>query len=275
MGGCVYDFLVNTASDEQADSALLRFAFGLARQHGAHLTGLQVIAYDASLLIVPDALIVLDREERAAKGRDAWWQALCIERGVPGTWEVHRGFYQSVVARRASLADLVLGSLGGRGATPQYGGSLLGRSLFAEAVPVLLVPREWPGKRGVRRIVIAWNGSAEAARAVRTASPLLARATKVFVLDGETSAGNAGDGPRRPPPLPLKAWLERHGIVGNWQRIESRQVGGRGIHDLATGLKADLLVMGAWGHTRMGEWLLGGVTRYMLRNGRLPLLLAH
>ena len=269
----MYDFLVDLEG-KPGEESLLRFALALARQHEAHLTGVKVIAYDATLLAIPEPLQLLADEERVALARRDWWEASCREHGVQGTWEVHRGFHRAVIARRASFADLVLGRLAGRNPLGFDVPDLLERPLFADAVPVLLVPRDWVGEGGVRRIAIGWNGSVEAARAVKAATPLFARADEVIVLDGSPGTGEPAQ-PAHPVPLSLAAWLQHHGIAARWQPLGQARDAGSALHEQAGAAGADLLVMGAWGHARAGEWLLGGVTRHMLGNSRLPLLLAH
>ncbi|WP_049620977.1 universal stress protein [Frateuria defendens] len=259
---------------QRDEAALLRFAFGLARRHRAHLTGIRIVALDAMLIALPDALTVLEDEERIARSRHDWWLEQCRRHGVEGDWEVHRGFYPNVLARRASLSDLILGSLSARDANvlPGLGLGLLGRTIVIDSAPLLLVPDTWEGGHGgVEKIAIAWNGSAEAARAVRAALPLLAAAKEIVVLDGEQPA----QADEHHPALPLRAWLARQGLASQWLPLAAAGDKGEAILAKAAEAKADLLVMGAWGHSRMSELLLGGVTRYALQHSRLPLLLAH
>jgi len=258
------------------DSALLRFAFSLARQHQAHITGLQVVTLDALIFALPEALLVLADEEANAWRREEGWLALCRTHGVQGSWQVERGVYQAVMARRAVFSDVVVGNLVSGSGSSVNSSSLLGRSLLAEAVPVLLVPDDWQGPAVAERIMIAWNGSLESARALKAALPLLERASSVVLLDGEP----AKDDPKkrqghRRPSLPLREWLQRRGIMVSWRVLDGAGHEPSFVHDVATECKADLVVMGAWGHLRASEWLLGGVTRYMLRHSRVPLLLAH
>lgn len=271
----MHDLLVDV-DGRQGDSALLRFAFSLARQHRASITGLQVVALDALVLALPEALLVLEDEVKQAWERQHWWKALCDQHGVRGSWEVERGFYQSVMARRAVLSDVVLGGLDHLGASTSNAVALVNRSVLAEAIPMLLVPDEWMGSGRVRRVLIAWNGSVEGARAVRASYPILARASQVIVLDGEAIGHDTDDGSTALlSPLPLRGWLERRGVHTHWQPCVESHDTGRFILEVAKEREVDLIVMGAWGHLRIGEWLLGGVTRYVLGHSRFPLLLAH
>lgn len=264
------EFTVNI-DDGEIDSSLIRFAFGLARQYDAHLTGLQIIALDTTLLVLPDALIVLDEEEEGANRRRDWWHELCRWHGVDGSWEVGRGYYPTVVARQASLSDLMIGRLSAKETFPLSGLNPLGRSLFAGSVPMLLVPRPWAGHSGLHSVAIAWNGSVEGARAVKAALPLLRGAEKIVVLNGEGTSNTGGHSLS----LPLRSWLERQNLPAQWQSTDAGEEYGKAIHDQAKAAEADLLVMGAWGHSRMSEWILGGVTRHMLVHSEIPMLLAH
>lgn len=271
----MHDLIVDVGN-RQSDSALLRFAFSLARQHGAGITGLHVVALDTLALALPEALSFLDDEAREAWERRDWWLTLCEQHGVSGSWEVVRGFYQSVMARQAVLADLVIGSLDNHHALSSAAVGLLGRSVFAEAVPMLLVPEQWEGSGRVRRIVIAWNGSVEAARAVRASYPLLGRAAEILVIDGEPKESDAGHREGVPVArLPLRDWLKHRNIRARWRPCAADDPVGPSIHQWASEAEADLIVMGAWGHLRVGEWLLGGVTSHMLSHSEIPLLLAH
>jgi nucleotide-binding universal stress UspA family protein len=264
------EFTVNIDTRE-IDSTLIRFAFGLARQYNAHLTGLQIVALDTTSLVLPDALIALDEEEHDANGRRDWWRELCRGHGVDGSWEVVRDYYQNAIARQASLSDLMIGRLSAKDTFPLLGLNPLSRSLFEGGIPMLLVPEAWASHPGVQKVAIAWNGSVEAARAVKTALPLLRKAEKITVLDGE----DVSDTGKHRASLPLREWLERQHLPVQWQSIDAVQGNGKAIHEQVKAMGADLLVMGAWGHSRMSEWILGGITRYMLQHSDVPLLLAH
>lgn len=265
------EFLVDIDPDRD-DTALLRFAFALARQHGARLTGLQVVMLSpTAMLAMPDAMLVLDEQEQAALGRRDWWRELCRGHGVEGGWEAYRGFYEAVLSRRASFADFVLGRLSRETARLASGFNPLGRVLSTDAAPMLLVPEHWPGKDGVHKVAIAWNGSTEAARAIRAAAPLLLRADEIVVLDGASRVrANA-----RRIPLALDHWLERHALQAHWEILDEEDDNGQSLHNRASGRGADLLVMGAWGHSRANEWLLGGATRYLLQHSEVPLLVVE
>lgn len=255
---------------ESDEHALLRFAFGLARQHGAYLTGLHVVTPDpTTMLLTPDAMLVLREREQAARRCDGWWRGLCREQGVDGAWEVHGGLHEAVLARRGSLADLVVTALSPETARMACGYHPMGRVMSTTTVPMLLVPNQWTGHSGVRKVAIAWNGSTAAARAVRAAAPLLHAAEEIIVLHGHARDRTPDD---HGIPLGLDDWLRRRGLATRWRRLSEDEDDGASIHQRALDSGADLVVMGAWGHSRAGEWLLGGVTRHMLQHSHLPLL---
>jgi len=123
-------------------------------------------------------------------------------------------------------------------------------------------------------VLVAWNGSPEAARAVVGAMPLLQRARKVNLVRCDTpiDAERADD-------LALLTlpgdWLRRHGVhVDAW--IEATEIDvGNALLSRAADLGADMLVMGAWGHPRWTERMLGGATRTLLASMTVPVLMAH
>jgi len=132
------------------------------------------------------------------------------------------------------------------------------------------VPRAGQFERIERHALIAWNGSREAARAVRDALPLLKLARKVTVLAVEPqSNGHA-------PGADLALHLARHGVTVD---LDQDTAPGMDAADIllsrASDLSSDLIVMGAYGHARMRETILGGVTRSMLAAMTAPVLMSH
>lgn len=258
------ELIVNVAQPER-EAPLLDYAFALARQLGAWLTGLCVIPVDPLVLALPDALGQLADEERAAVSRRDEWLARCRAAGIEGEWEVRRGSYRKVLADRASLASLVIGRLPLCPGTLQDASRRLAETLVRGGCPVLLVPDAWMSRPQLAHAVLAWNGRAAAARAARAALPLLRLAHQVSVLDGSGTDT---------PAAPLREWLAREAIPAQWHRLPDDARAEETIHREAQRLGADLLVHGAWGHARSSELLFGGVTRHSLQHSRVPLLLA-
>lgn len=246
-------------------------ALAFAQHQHAFVTGLQVVAVYPSLMAVPDAIGLLAAEEQDALQRKDWWLDLCARAGIRGDWEVIRGISTQVLAKRSRLADFMISELYVSDPEAPIGFGDVTRALFARAAPMLLVPDSFHAGLRTQRIVIAWNGSGEAAYAVKAALPLLTRATAVQVLNGERG-GLPGISP---PPLPLRAWLERRGIEAQWQPFAVEHDEGPSLLAAAQAFDADLLIMGAWGRSRLSELVLGGATRWMLKHAALPLFVAH
>ena len=246
-------------------------ALALAQRQQASVTGLQVVAVSPSMMAVSGAIALLAAEEQDALSRRDWWLDQCRNAGIDGEWEVIRGISTQALAKRSRLADFMIGELPVSDPAAPIGFDDVTRALFARASPMLLAPDTWHGGLHADRIVIAWNGSGEAAQAVKAALPLLTQASAVQVLDGERS-GLPGISP---PPLPLRGWFARHGIKVQWQPFPVEHDEGPALLAAAQAFRADLMIMGAWGRSRISELAMGGATRWMLKHAALPLFLAH
>ena len=146
-------------------------------------------------------------------------------------------------------------------------------TVFGAGVPVLVVPESAKLTTLGERILVAWNHSREAMLAIRGALPLLARAAQVVVLDGAAQDDELGA--RHLPRLDLAAWLQRHGVSTQIRRFAPKNDYGANILAEARSMQADTIVMGAWGHSRIAQLVLGGTTRYLFQNSDVPLLVAH
>lgn len=140
-------------------------------------------------------------------------------------------------------------------------------SLMETGRPLLLVPPKISTKIG-SNIAIAWNGSTESARAVDEAKPFLANARKVTILTAVEKGEDFN-------PEGLQNFLGWHGVKAGIEKVRTRSDVGKALLSAATRVGADLLVMGAYSHSRVREMILGGVTRYVLSNATIPALMAH
>ncbi|RMF16627.1 MAG: universal stress protein [Alphaproteobacteria bacterium] len=156
---------------------------------------------------------------------------------------------------------------------------IFNEALFRSGRPVIVAPAADGSERegGVpdgdavigEQVMIAWNGRAEVARAVSDALPIIARATRVDLLVvGE-------EHPDRPDAEQLRGYLRRHGIDSRIRRTEQQGPVGETILAEATALGSDLLVMGAYSHSRWREMIIGGVTRHAVHHSPIPLFLSH
>ncbi len=183
-------------------------------------------------------------------------------------WREVVGREDEVVARRGRLFDLVVvGRPGGDGnACPE---TTLEAALMESGRPILVAPPVAVPDIGTR-IAIAWNGSTAAARAVAAAGAFLSRAEYVTILEGD---GAAEDGASADELAAILGW---HGVFATLRRFDSRATGiGTALLAAAAKERADLLVMGGYGHSRLREMLFGGATIDAMFESNLPLLMTH
>lgn len=146
--------------------------------------------------------------------------------------------------------------------------------LLESGRPVLVVPPRARAAWPPRRVLLAWRPTAEAARAAHDALPFLAAAEQVDVLAIDPPGGDRGDGQQ--PGADIATHLARHGVRAN---VVVRESQGRQVSSLllehAREMPAQLIVAGGYGHSRLREWVMGGVTRELLVSSPVPLLFSH
>lgn len=171
------------------------------------------------------------------------------------------------VAGEARSADLVITSAGTRSDRSVNTGDLV----MQAGRPVLAVPAGTAGLNP-ERVMIAWKDTREARRAVLDGLPLLKLAKAVFVVE-IANADDTKDAEQRTGDV--VAWLERHGITADAIVAKSAGTDHHRLHELAAELKAGLIIAGAYGHSRVREWIIGGVTRALLDDTASCSLLSH
>ena len=216
------------------------------------------------------AEIAADSEKNAAKAGTAL-TALCRDRKV--ALDIRRGTVPFTMpgtglVELARLHDLVLLPAPGP-ETLDY--TLIHAAIFQSGRPVLFLPSGRALMR-VERVAVAWDFSREAARALKDALPLLRLANDLHIVSvtGEKDIAGAATA------HDLEKFLRAHGLDFSFHREEKKfaPVAER-LLDHATAIRADLLVMGAYGHSRFSEFVLGGATRGILHDPPLPVLLSH
>lgn len=268
-------------NDERRAAGLMRVAVGLAEELGGELIGLHVVPGAASLtaMVVPyGAEItgpVVENDRRVGKALEAAFNAATEGRKGVARWleiETQQPDLCAVVLERARLADLVVAAQSDRDWPLSDLLDFPERLALESGRPVLVVPNDFAGDRVASRILVAWSGTREAARAAFDALPLMAAARSVHVVSvsGESfseEAVHASD---------LADALGCHGIHVSSEEIVAS---GAEVSDLllsrAASLGTDLLVMGAYGHSRWREYVFGGVTRAITRHMTVPTLLSH
>ena len=186
---------------------------------------------------------------------------------------IDRGTVATLAARFARYADLTL-------ITPQAPDFemmqtwVMNGALFESGRPILLLPNGPTGFPKVERVMIAWDASVEASKAVRDAIGLMSAASEVHAVLLDPVPSFEGHGPE--PGADLGAYLARHGIDAVIHRLPKE---GRGTGEIlrrsAGDFGADLIVMGGFGHSRLRQRIFGGTTTNMMKETTVPVLMAH
>lgn len=278
----MYKSLMLPLGGHDGDADALYVATRLAALHGAHLQVLEMVDLPPPMVhpwgMMPDLATVQSHTELRERGqiRLAALRERLSSETIQWDARVTEALHLSaprVAAREAFDCDLVVlgGAIGDTldAATPR---EYFAAALFESGCPVLVVPPRCDAVVPMRRIVIAWQPTREAARAVRDALPLLTMATSVDVLAIDDGSGvDAEPSGRR-----MIAHLRRHGVDASWvARAAGEDSVARQVLEFARLNATHLLIAGGYGHSRLREWALGGVTRELLIAADLPVLYAH
>jgi nucleotide-binding universal stress UspA family protein len=264
-------------ADDGRRAARLAITASLAHRFGAFVEAL----YVASPAFMPLAAageaasygyIAEAAASAHARSGDIEQEARAALRHVSFSWAVAAGDPVERLARRAAYADLAVVS--------QSQGPALDDRLplrhpdrlpLYTPCPTLILPHDHPADRPVagRHILVAWRDSREAGVAVRNARRFLVEAERVTVLTVDPPQTNADAG------RDLIVYLERHGVRAGHRALTQDGDVGRSILDAADDLNCDMIVMGAYGHSRLRELVFGGATRTVMRHMRTPILMSH
>src|SRR5262245_6265222 len=273
----IKDVVVNLTGGHPQDFAS-DYAISVAATFGAHIAGIGFIyepVIPGSMLGgIPTDLIEAQREEnsKAAKEAIARFEAAAKAAGLSAETRMVDASIAGAadlfgrIARRFDIA--VVGQ-----ARREQGASeelLIEGALFGSGRPLIVVPHTQKQGLKLNRIIICWDGSRPAARAIADALPFLQRAQtiEVVVVTGERDKSGEITGTR------LRAHLARHGI-----NVEIKKITGSDVPNTilahATASGTDFMVLGGYGHSRLREFILGGVTRTIMRSMVVPMLMSH
>lgn len=265
-----------------AGEVRIAYAARLACRHGAHLVGLfmvpPIFSGSAAESFVQGRQAVREviaqhqaKEAEAIELASRSLAAACNREGVSFEFRpLPQGHSHDSLALNSLHTDLVIaGSHRDAGLAGEWSAEGL---LLATGVPFLLLPESWNGS-AAGHVVVAWNASREARRAISDALPLLAEARSVTVLVVDPGR-NSRHGEE--PGSDLAHYLGRHGVSVTVERVDSNgEPIAKVIMDYAGEHAADLIVIGAYSHARPAQMVFGGVTRSLLRDAAVPLLIAH
>lgn len=262
------------ADDSPGTVARIDTALALARRAGGHVRLLINTPFYRFVAMDPFGGAYLAAGALAdAQARDAALEARLTadlaNEDVP--WDVVQGDGDLVgaLANAAALADLTIVTMTAASSDRVDAAPLLAGDLaLASRAPVLALPEASGGFDMDGPALVAWNGSAEAAAALRAAVPLLA-GREVTVLRIGAAQGKF-------PETEALSYLFRHGVRAELrEETPSARSVEEQLESAAIDMGAAMMVMGAFGRSRLRETLFGGVTRYLLDSARVPLLLAH
>lgn len=261
--------LLHIQDDEGLESRL-QVALDIARATGGHVTCLHVTPFTVyggmaplgsayAMREIMDAFAAQEEQMRAKI------EAALLKEDVPWTYSGVISNPRDALISSASLADLIVMSP----PAPEWTASsaLVGSALVGARTPTLVVPNSQFSFDVTGHAMFAWNGSTEAANALRAALPLLRLASSVTIFCVEEESED------RLPPLGASEYLSRHGVpsVVHSENVEIVSVEDQ-ISANAKKLDANFLGMGAFGHSRAREFWFGGVTRAMMRRPPVPVL---
>ena len=256
-------------------------AASLAKRFDAALTGIHVMSRSVAYVTMAGEFggqwvgEVMQQERAVADAAGTAFAQRTGGAGIRTRWHVEEGIVADVLVRHARVADLTV-----IGQAPLSGGDLNDYEGVADEVvlgagrPVLLVPHSGTFPEFGSRVLVAWDGGRESVRALADALPLLKDAQSVRVVTVEETADATRI--RRPTLDDAVRFLHDHGIKAEGERLAR---GGIKASDALLAYLADrgcdLLVAGAYGHGRLRELLMGGVTRDLLDHATVPVLMSH
>lgn len=282
------DILVHL-DDGPRSSTRLKVAVDLARRYGAHLTGIFILDIPSSDLFygagMPYAggggmseMVNSLRADQAARADviEQEFQAAVQLQGLENEWRLVEGDTVALLALHARYADLTV--VGQPNADEPFKGpgadAVLVNVMLSSGRPIIAVPYAGEFERIGDRVLVAWNASREATRAVNDALPLLQQAKSVTVLAVNPRHGIDGHGDV--PAADICLHLARHGVKAEAAHTVAKDISeGDALLSYAADLGVDLIVTGGYGHSRAREMVFGGVTRTLLQEMTVPMLMSH
>lgn len=262
------------------DQAALEAAAALAEQFGARAAALILAVHLSSnyaseaqplSAVLEDVLAGARSQAALERERVVTW----LDAHEPGFERQHLTIESAVdqnqIAAFARVSDIIVASRAAEHTRARQ--AMFEDVLFHSGRPLLLVPARRRAK-SFEKILIGWNARQEAVRAIIGAMPLLQSARKVSIATVDASPGPGGHAPA--PGQELAAYLALHGVTADVHNIDGMgRTHALALQDDAIAMDADLIVLGAYGHSRAREFVFGGVTRELLIGSQLPLLMAH
>ena len=270
-------------AEAETDEPAIALAAALAQQHKAHLAAAfltplpdEPLAYEPTVVagvwaeLLGRARSEAEAERKKVEDRLKGLMQPCEIRSA----EALSRDLGRVAAVHARYADVAVLTRPSDGPGSELREDVIEGVLFHSGRPALIAPPDWKGGAIGKRVVVAWDASREATRALSEADDLLEFAEAVTVITVDAKPKMFGHGEQ--PGANIAGHLQRRGFKAEVRNVESRgRAASAVILDEAAAFKADLLVMGAYAHSRLRELVFGGATRDLLHETTVPLLMAH
>jgi nucleotide-binding universal stress UspA family protein len=276
------DILV-IVSDATADEPAMALGEALAKQSNAHLAAAfltplpdEPLAYEPTVVAGVWAEL-LGRARADAEAERKKVEERLKRAGQPYEMRTAEALSRDlgrVAAVHARYADVAVMTRPPEGIGAELREEIIEGILFHSGRPALIAPTGWEGTMIGKRVVIAWDASREATRALSEADDILEFSEKVTVVTIDAKPKMFGHGDQ--PGANIAGHLQRRGIPAEVRNVESgSRSAALAILEEAKTLNADLVVMGGYAHSRLRELVFGGATRELLRNATVPILMAH
>ena len=260
----------------QQNASRLEVAAQLAERFGARVIGIAAAEFSPPLYFTEGepAQRLIDQGWAAVKSRlkdlEGEFRAAMQNRAVEVEWRCGEDFPTRFAVRQARACDIIVVGEAARDRLIDPFAQVNPEDLVMQVGRPLLVVPEACNWLDLRSVLVAWKDTAEARRAVSDALPLLGKSTEVTIVEDEADRAVAlsrvGD---------VAAWLSRHGVSASPLVPEQSGDAAAQLERIASEVGAGVVVAGAYGHSRLSEWILGGVTRQLIKPSNRCSLLSH
>lgn len=261
---------------DREQTSLVRLATDIAARYGSTITGLSALGIRPPF--VADGVVIdvggeaeIDQMRSSLAEREAWFRRIAKEKGATVEWRSGLQPPTERLIHEAACADLVMMSAA-RETSDRYRHPDIGQVILGAGRPILVVP-DGVDVLKADRIVLGWKDTREARRVLLDAMPFFSRASEVTIVeicehaDREAAQAETAD---------IRRYLDKHKVKCSYEFI-AHPAGpiGEQLLAIAHQTKADLIVSGAYGHTRLGEWIFGGATHELLSGSDICCLMSH
>jgi nucleotide-binding universal stress UspA family protein len=263
----------------QSNEARLEIAAQLAERFGARVIGVTAAEFTPPLYFTDGAPAqkLIDQGRVAVANRiaelEGEFRAAMQNRATEVEWRSAEDFPTRYILQQARACDIIVVGEATRGALADPFTQINPSDLVIQMGRPLFVVPETCNWLDLRSVLVAWKDTVEARRAISDALPLLLKSTEITVAeiiedeaDRAAALSRVGD---------VVAWLSRHGVQASAQVPEQRGDAATQLERIAADVGAGVVIAGAYGHSRLSEWILGGVTRRLVNPVNRCSLLSH